>query len=78
MNKILKFSTAVALILCVGASCTDLKVVEADSVLLSSDDTFKAIDPTAGLLTLYKDLSTYTALDVVEQAAARAAKAPAA
>ena len=60
MNKILKFSTAVALILVVGASCTDLKVKEIDSVVLSSSDEFKPIDPTSGLLTLYKDLSGFT------------------
>ena len=60
MNKILKFSAAAALILFASASCTDLKVDEIDSVVLSSDDTFKPIDPTSGLLTLYKDLSAFT------------------
>lgn len=60
MNKILKFSSAVALVLFASVSCTDLKVNEIDSVVLSSDDTFKPVDPTAGLLTLYKDLSAFT------------------
>jgi hypothetical protein len=60
MNKILKFSSAAALVLFASVSCTDLKVNEIDSVVLSSDDTFKPVDPTAGLLTLYKDLSAFT------------------
>jgi starch-binding outer membrane protein, SusD/RagB family len=59
MNKILKFSSLAVLFLFANWSCTNLQVFEDDSIVLSSDDTFKPIDPTAGLLTLYKDLSDF-------------------
>lgn len=60
MNKILKFSSAAALLLMASVSCTDLKVQEFDSAVQSLDGTFKPIDPSAGLLSLYKDLSGFT------------------
>lgn len=60
MIKVLKFSSIAALVLLGSASCTDLKVNELDSVVQSTDATFKPIDPTAGLLSAYKDLSAYT------------------
>ena len=60
MIKVLKFSSIAALVLLGSASCTDLKVNEIDSVVQSTDATFKPIDPTAGLLSAYKDLSAYT------------------
>ena len=60
MNKILKISAAAAFALSIGMSCTDLKVKEVDSVVLSPNDKFEPIDPTEGLVTLYKDLSAYT------------------
>ena len=60
MIKVLKFLSVAALVLLGSASCTDLKVNEIDSVVQSSDGTFKPVDPTSALLTAYKDLSAYT------------------